>query len=85
MILVFILKLKEIDTMSEVADHIKIFLTGGIAHKNEGFDESQMSDEEIRAAVEVAQRATAWHRESPPPANVASALDGTTSSEDQFR
>lgn len=37
------------------ADHIKIFLTGGIAHKNEGFDESQMSDEEICAAVEVAQ------------------------------
>lgn len=37
------------------ANHIKIFLTGGIAHKDETFAESQMSDEEIRATVEVAR------------------------------
>ncbi|MBT7953460.1 MAG: amidohydrolase family protein [Gammaproteobacteria bacterium] len=37
------------------ANHIKIFLTGGIAHKDETFDESQMSDEEIQATVEVAK------------------------------
>ena len=36
------------------ANHIKIFMTGGIAHKDETFAESQMSDEEIRATVEVA-------------------------------
>ena len=36
------------------ANHIKIFMTGGIAHKDETFSESQMSDEEIRATVEVA-------------------------------
>ena len=37
------------------ANHIKIFLTGGIAHKDETFDEAQMSDDEIRATVEVAK------------------------------
>ena len=37
------------------ANHIKIFLTGGIAQKDETFDEAQMSDEEIRATVEVAR------------------------------
>ena len=37
------------------ANHIKIFLTGGIAHKDETFDESQMSDDEVAAAVEVAK------------------------------
>lgn len=37
------------------ANHIKIFLTGGIAHQHETFDEPQMSDDEIRAAVEVAR------------------------------
>ena len=37
------------------ANHIKIFMTGGIAHKDETFVESQMSDEEIRATVEVAK------------------------------
>ncbi len=37
------------------ANHIKIFMTGGIAHKDETFAESQMSDEEIRATVEVAR------------------------------
>jgi imidazolonepropionase-like amidohydrolase len=37
------------------ANHIKIFLTGGIAHKDETFDEAQMSDEEIHATVEVAK------------------------------
>ena len=37
------------------ANHIKIFLTGGIAHENETLEESQMADDEIRAAVEVAR------------------------------
>ena len=37
------------------ANHIKIFMTGGIAHKDETYVESQMSDEEIRATVEVAK------------------------------
>ena len=37
------------------ANHIKIFLTGGIAHKDETFSEAQMSAEEIRATVEVAR------------------------------
>ena len=37
------------------ANHIKIFMTGGIAQKDETFSEAQMSDEEIRATVEVAR------------------------------
>ncbi len=37
------------------ADHIKIFLTGGIAHKHESLAESQMSSAEVAAAVEVAK------------------------------
>lgn len=37
------------------ADHIKIFLTGGIAHEKETFGEAQMVDREIEAAVQVAR------------------------------
>lgn len=37
------------------ADHIKIFLTGGIAHEKETFAEAQMLDEEIKAAVHAAR------------------------------
>lgn len=37
------------------ADHIKIFLTGGIAHQKESFSEAQMVDREIEAAVQVAR------------------------------
>ena len=37
------------------ANHIKIFLTGGIAHKDETFDEAQMCDDEIEATVQVAR------------------------------
>ena len=37
------------------ADHIKIFLTGGIAHASESLDEAQMAAEEIAAAVSVAR------------------------------
>ena len=37
------------------ANHIKIFLTGGIAHKDETFSESQMCDDEIEATVQVAR------------------------------
>ncbi|MEJ8566208.1 amidohydrolase family protein [Elongatibacter sediminis] len=36
------------------ADHIKIFLTGGIAQQKETFTEAQMIDREIEAAVQVA-------------------------------
>lgn len=37
------------------ADHLKIFLTGGIAHEAERFDESQMGDDEVAAVVGVAR------------------------------
>ena len=37
------------------ANHLKVFLTGGIAHEAERFDESQMSDEEVAAVVSVAR------------------------------
>jgi len=37
------------------ADHLKIFLTGGIAQRNETFDEPQMTVEEIAAVVSVAR------------------------------
>ena len=37
------------------ADHIKIFLTGGIAQEKETFSEAQMIDREIEAAVQVAR------------------------------
>jgi imidazolonepropionase-like amidohydrolase len=37
------------------ADHIKIFISGGIAQPSETFDESQMSLEEVKATVEAAR------------------------------
>ncbi|MFD6100055.1 amidohydrolase family protein [Nocardiopsis flavescens] len=37
------------------ADHIKIFITGGIAHLGETFNGSQTSEEEMRAAVRAAR------------------------------
>ncbi|MEY9212828.1 amidohydrolase family protein [Thermobifida halotolerans] len=37
------------------ADHIKIFITGGIAHLGETFNSSQTSPEEMRAAVRAAR------------------------------
>jgi imidazolonepropionase-like amidohydrolase len=37
------------------ANHIKIFITGGIAHAGESLSEPQTSMEEMRAAVEVAR------------------------------
>lgn len=37
------------------ADHLKIFITGGIAHRTEAFGESQMTNEEIGAVVSVAR------------------------------
>ncbi|MFI6513032.1 amidohydrolase family protein [Streptosporangium sp. NPDC050855] len=36
------------------ADHLKIFITGGLAHEGEDFAEPEMTDEEIRATVEAA-------------------------------
>ncbi|MEV7012601.1 amidohydrolase family protein [Streptosporangium sp. NPDC051022] len=36
------------------ADHLKIFITGGLAHEGEDFGEPEMTDEEIRATVEAA-------------------------------
>lgn len=33
------------------ADHIKVFITGGIAHLNESFNGAQMTPDEMRAAV----------------------------------
>jgi imidazolonepropionase-like amidohydrolase len=37
------------------ADHIKVFITGGIADASEGFDVPQMTDEEMRGAVRAAR------------------------------
>lgn len=37
------------------ADHLKIFITGGIAHRGESFSEPQTSVEEMEAAVAVAR------------------------------
>ncbi len=37
------------------ADHLKIFITGGIAKKSEGYAEPQTSDEEMSAAAAVAK------------------------------
>jgi len=37
------------------ADHIKIFITGGIAHRGERFSEPQTTIEEMEAAVSVAR------------------------------
>jgi imidazolonepropionase-like amidohydrolase len=37
------------------AQHIKIFISGGIAKRGESFDESQMIFEEVRAAVQAAK------------------------------
>ncbi len=36
------------------ANHIKIFISGGIAQRGEAFDESQMTFEEVKAAVDAA-------------------------------
>jgi imidazolonepropionase-like amidohydrolase len=37
------------------ADHIKVFITGGIADASEGFDVPQMTDDEMRGAVRAAR------------------------------
>lgn len=37
------------------ANHIKIFISGGIAHQKEAFDEPQMTLEEMQAVVEAAR------------------------------
>jgi imidazolonepropionase-like amidohydrolase len=37
------------------ADHVKIFISGGIAQKGEGFNESQMSRDEMEAVVSAAR------------------------------
>jgi imidazolonepropionase-like amidohydrolase len=37
------------------ADHVKIFITGGIANKEETFEEPQMIPEEIKSVVSVAK------------------------------
>jgi imidazolonepropionase-like amidohydrolase len=37
------------------ANHLKIFITGGIAHQKEGFEEPQMTVEEMEAVVSVAR------------------------------
>jgi imidazolonepropionase-like amidohydrolase len=37
------------------ADHIKVFITGGIADASEGFDVPQMTEEEMRGAVRAAR------------------------------
>jgi len=37
------------------ANHLKIFITGGIAHRKEGFGEPQMTVEEMEAVVSVAR------------------------------
>lgn len=39
------------------ADHVKIFLTGGIAHQGESLAQAEMIDAEINAAVAAARRA----------------------------
>ncbi len=52
------------------ADHIKIFITGGIAQPSETFDESQMTFEEVKATVEAAQAKNSYvcaHSGSPLP------------------
>lgn len=52
------------------ANHIKIFITGGIAQPSETFDESQMTFEEVKAAVEAAQAKNSYvcaHSGSPIP------------------
>jgi imidazolonepropionase-like amidohydrolase len=36
------------------ADHLKIFITGGIARQGESFDGAEMTDEEMRAVVRAA-------------------------------
>jgi imidazolonepropionase-like amidohydrolase len=41
--------------LSQGADHLKIFITGGIAKKEEAFEESQMTKEEIEAVTSVAK------------------------------
>lgn len=37
------------------ADHVKIFITGGIAHQGESFTGAQMTPEEMRAVVRAAE------------------------------
>lgn len=43
--------------LEQGADHIKVFITGGIAHADESFNGSQMTSDEMRAVV----RATEEH------------------------
>lgn len=49
----FIKKARE--ELSSGSDHLKIFITGGIDSREEAFDESQMTIEEIEATVSVAK------------------------------
>ncbi|MDR1798377.1 MAG: amidohydrolase family protein [Bifidobacteriaceae bacterium] len=37
------------------ADHVKVFITGGIAHQDESFNGAQMTADEMRAVVRAAQ------------------------------
>ncbi|WOF23257.1 amidohydrolase family protein [Microbacterium betulae] len=39
------------------ADHVKVFITGGIAHANESYSGAQMTPEEMRAAVRATREA----------------------------
>lgn len=43
------------DEFAAGANHLKIFITGGIAKKSEKYSERQMTDEEIEATVSVAK------------------------------
>ncbi len=42
------------------ADHLKIFITGGIAHEAEGFDDAQMTRAEMEAVVAAARSADTY-------------------------
>lgn len=56
------------------ADHVKIFVSGGIAETGENLNECQMTVEEIRAVVEAArthQKYVVAHTGAPGPTNVA--------------
>jgi imidazolonepropionase-like amidohydrolase len=43
-----------LDELNSGADHIKIFITGGLAHAGESPDVPEMSDDEIRGVVKAA-------------------------------
>jgi imidazolonepropionase-like amidohydrolase len=43
------------EELSTGADHLKVFISGGIANRSETFEECQMTEEEIAAVVEVAR------------------------------